>query len=88
MCRAVPGPHLSPSLSPPGILGGARIPNRDLYVEAGWYTWNDCIVPYNGYYNQHSWLSKPGSPLASLADTNQLHLSGTYTFGSELAPKF
>ncbi|MGW3325714.1 hypothetical protein [Streptomyces virginiae] len=48
----------------------------------------DCIVPYNGYYNQHSWLSKPGSATAALADTNQLHLSGTYTFGSELAPKF
>ncbi|WKD34538.1 hypothetical protein [Streptomyces xanthophaeus] len=70
------------------ILGGARIPNRDLYVEAGWYTWTDCIVPFNGYYNQHSWLSKPGSATAGLPDTNQLHLSGTYTFGSELAPKF
>ncbi|MFD5617417.1 hypothetical protein [Streptomyces yangpuensis] len=70
------------------ILDGARIPNRDIYIAAGWYTWNDCMIPYNGYYNQHSWLSKSGSPTATLADTNKLQLSGTYTFGSELAPKF
>ncbi|KOU32609.1 MULTISPECIES: hypothetical protein [Streptomyces] len=70
------------------ILGGARIPNRDIYIAAGWYTWKDCIITRNGFYNQQSWLSKPGSATATLADTNELHLSGTYTFGSELAPKF
>ncbi|MFD6227933.1 hypothetical protein ACFWFZ_13780 [Streptomyces sp. NPDC060232] len=70
------------------VLNNARIPNRDIFIAAGWYTWSDCMIPYNGYYNQHSWLSKPGSPMATLADTNQLHLSGTYTFGSELDPSF
>ncbi|MFE7095803.1 hypothetical protein [Streptomyces erythrochromogenes] len=70
------------------ILGGARVPNRDIYIAAGWYTWSDCITPRNGHYKQQSWLSKPGSATATLADTNELYLSGTYTFGSELAPKF
>ncbi|MFJ2594754.1 hypothetical protein [Streptomyces erythrochromogenes] len=70
------------------VLGGARVPNRDIHLAAGWYMWNDCVIPYDGYYNQHSWLSKQGSATATLADTSRLHLSGSYTFGSELAPKF
>ncbi|KJY20463.1 MULTISPECIES: hypothetical protein [Streptomyces] len=70
------------------ILDYARVPNRDIHIAAGWYTWTDCVIPRAGYYNQQSWLSKPGSATATLADTNELHLSGTYTFGSELAPKF
>ncbi|MFE7186157.1 hypothetical protein [Streptomyces erythrochromogenes] len=70
------------------VPGGARVPHRDIRLAAGWYMWNDCMIPYGGYYNRHSWLSEQGSATAALADTGRLCLAGSHTFGSELAPRF
>ncbi|MFF9980915.1 hypothetical protein [Streptomyces erythrochromogenes] len=70
------------------VLDGARIPSREIYLAAGTYTWDDCLVTRDGYYNQYSHLTKAGSSTATLADTSELRLSGSHTFGSELAPRF
>ncbi|MFD3992931.1 hypothetical protein [Streptomyces sp. NPDC058583] len=70
------------------ILGGTRTPTRDLYLATGTYTWKDCIVPHNGYYEQTSSLSKPGSDTAYLSDPSFGQPMGTYTFGSLLDPHF
>ncbi|MCX5612666.1 hypothetical protein OHB39_34715 [Streptomyces sp. NBC_00047] len=70
------------------IFGGSRTPTRDIYLATGTYTWRDCVVPHNGYYEQTSSLSKPGSETAYLIDPSFGQLAGTYTFGSLLDPHF
>ncbi|WP_329114053.1 hypothetical protein [Streptomyces sp. NBC_01353] len=70
------------------IFEGTRNPSRDLYLAAGTYTWTDCIRAWDGYYEQKSSLSKPGSATAVLNDTNLHFSAGTYHFGSLLDPHF
>ncbi len=70
------------------IFGSVQEPTRDLYLAAGTYTWKDCIVPHNGYYEQTSSLSKPGSATAYLTDPYFLQPASTVTFGSMLDPHF
>ncbi|MER7983826.1 hypothetical protein [Streptomyces sp. NPDC095817] len=71
------------------VIGSVHDPSRDIYLAAGTYTWTDCMRAWDGYYEQKSSLSKPGSAAAVLNDPRELHFTpGTRTFGSLLDPHF
>ncbi|MGW7099713.1 hypothetical protein [Streptomyces sp. NPDC054883] len=59
---------------------------RELYLEAGTYYWVDCIVPWDGRYQQYSRLSKAGSEPAMINVDGYGHPAGTFRFGSTLLP--
>jgi hypothetical protein len=69
-------------------LGNAQ--RLDVYLGAGWYTWEDCLIPEDGYYVQETSLN-PDNPewdTIRLEDSFRLTQHGTYTWGSILDPRF
>jgi hypothetical protein len=54
-------------------------------LDAGWYTWKDCLIPLGNFYTQNSTLDPDKAGLASVTREVQWTVdSGTWTWGSSL----
>lgn len=63
---------------------------HDFRIGAGWYTWKDCLYPYDGFYVQQSTLNpdNPDWDTAILTDSWSLAFSQSIQWGSKLDPHF
>ncbi|WP_328349167.1 hypothetical protein OG800_48830 [Streptomyces sp. NBC_00445] len=61
---------------------------RGLFVDAGWYTWRDCLDPKHKYYSHKTSLAPEDSSDSghTYGFEWRLPFSGTYTWGSSLEP--
>ncbi|WP_413099165.1 hypothetical protein [Streptomyces sp. Inha503] len=68
------------------VLGDAKRSN--VYLGAGWYTWEDCLIPDDGFYRQETSLNPDNSDWQTirLKDDERLTQSAIFTWGSYLDP--
>ncbi len=55
---------------------------------AGWYPWEDCLIPDDGFYRQETSLNPDNSDWETirLEDSERLSQSAIFTWGSFLDP--
>lgn len=68
------------------ILGDAK--RLNVYLGADWYTWEDCLIPDDGFYRQETSLNPDNSDWDTirLEDSERLSQSAVFTWGSFLDP--
>jgi hypothetical protein len=62
----------------------------NVYLGAGWYTWETCLYPFEDYYSQWTELDPDNSDWVSIRINSEVRLprSGLWTWGSFLDPRF
>src|ERR1700730_11792752 len=69
--------------------------DRFIYLGAAWYTWQDCLIPFDGYYEHTSTLLPPASTgwpgvteVASPVYPHLLGWGGHVSWRPELVPQY
>ncbi|GAA3215148.1 hypothetical protein ACFO1B_14325 [Dactylosporangium siamense] len=60
-----------------------------VYLEAAWYTWEDCLAPQNGHYEHIITLTSalhPSTPVSRQRTVTEIHVDSWWDWGSVLTP--